>query len=98
MKFVDTIERENTITIDGYSNRKTVTAAIKEFGKWIAKNINETEGNAIAEYPEEAEIAPCDNDSYFFQIEEVPCAARIADNGEMEYSEVNFYMVCRIVK
>lgn len=109
MKYTGIIERPNTITIDGYSNAKTIKGAISEMGRYIKKHISESEGNAIIDAKEEAIYNPCnetnsyiftnDPNNYFFTIEEVPCASTLnEDTDEIEYSEGRFYMVVRIVK
>lgn len=105
MIFTDVIERDNSFTIDGYSNRKTIKGAIKEFGKYIAKNYSEAEGNNLIEYQEECIQEPSQEDvrngltSYFFTIEEVPCASKLNHvTDEIEYSEANYYLCIRIIK
>ena len=100
MKFAGIIERAETVTVDGYSNRKTAKAAIKEMGRYIRDNVNETEGNAIIDYPEESLLSASESyGGYFLEIEEVPCASQYnEDTDEVEYDEANYYIVCRIVK
>lgn len=105
MTFVGIIDRPNTITIDGYSNAKTIKGAIADMGRHIKKNISESEGNGILENKEES-LLPASQwdyknglDSYFFTIEEVPCAASLNEETDsMEYADGNFYMVVRICK
>lgn len=100
MKFVGMIDRAETVTVDGYSNRKSATAAIKEMGRYIRDNVSETEGNAIIDYPEESLLSASESyGGYFLEIEEVPCASQYnEDTDEVEYDEANYYIVCRIVK
>lgn len=91
----------NLVVIDGYSNRKTLVGAINEMGRFIAKNIDAAEGRMILDYGV-ASLQPAKYSygGYFFEIEEVPCASRIVDEetDEIEYTDANYYLVCRIVK
>ena len=100
MKFVDVIKREKTITIDGYSDAKTIKGAISDIGRYIAKHIDEWEGNIIRESKEEALLSAKDSEGgYFLEVEEVGCASRYNEKTEkMEYKDANFYVVCRIVR
>ena len=99
MIFVDTIERTNTITIDGYSKAKTVNGALSDFGRYIKSHISESEGQLIIDYKDEAQVTASGSDGgYFLEVEEVSCATKYNKLGELEYKEANFYMVCRIVK
>ena len=99
MIFVDTIERTNTITIDGYSKAKTVNGALSDLGRYIKTHISESEGQSIIDCKEESLIpASSSCGGYFLEIEEVPCATKYNDLGEIEYKDGNFYIVCRIVK
>ena len=99
MIFVDTIERTNTITIDGYSKAKTVNGALSDIVRYIKTHISESDGQSIIDYKEESLIpASSSCGGYFLEIEEVPCAAKYNDLGEIEYKDGNFYIVCRIVK
>lgn len=99
MIFVDTIEKTNTITIDGYSKAKTVNGALSDFGRYVKTHISESEGQAIIDYKEEC-LIPANSScgGYFLEIEEVPCATKCNDLDEIEYKEANFYIVGRIVK
>lgn len=100
MTFMGIIERENgTVIIDGFSNRKTEKGAIQEFGRWIAKHIDKNEGDAIVNYWNEAVLPAREScGGYFFEIEEVPCAATInEETEEMEYADGNYYLCCRLV-
>ena len=98
MIFTDMIVRENTITIDGYSNRKTIKGALSDMGRYIRDNVSKSEGEAIIELREES-LAPASGSDggYFLEIEEVPCATRCVNNN-LEYAEANYYICCRIVK
>ncbi len=100
MTFTGIIDRDSTVTIDGYSNRKTAKAAIKEFGRWIAKHVNEDEGKAIMDYPEESLLPASEScGGYFLEIEKVPGASEWdEEKEEMKYAAGEWYLVCRIVK
>lgn len=100
MKFMGIIDRPNTVTIDGYSNRKTEATAIREFGRWIAKNANKEEGESIVEYGLDSLVSAKDScGGYFLEIEEVPGACDWdEEKEEMNYADARFYLCCRIVK
>lgn len=101
MTYVGTIERENTITVDGYSSAKTLKGAIADFGRYIKKHIDKGEGESMIEYKEESLVAAKNSEGgYFLEVEDVPCASTInEETDEMEYKDgYNFYLVCRIVK
>ena len=100
MTYMGIIDRENTVVIDGYSNRKTMLGAIKEFGRWIAKNVNKDEGTAIVESGIDGMLNAKDScGGYFLEAEEVPCATQWnEETEEMEYEEGRWYLCCRIVK
>ena len=100
--YPEVINTATTATVDGYSNRKSKTAAIKEMGRYIRKYINEEEGQSIIDYPEECRIS---NESkkcgcYFLEAEEVPCASYFDEEADEQigYTDANWYIVCRIVK
>lgn len=92
------INTATTATVDGYSNRKSKAAAIKELGRYIRKYINEEEGQSIIDYPVECPmLSPGE---YFLQVEEVPGASYFDEevDGQTGYTDANWYIVCRIVK
>lgn len=101
MTFVETTERENTITVDGYSSAKTVKGAIADLGRYIKKHIDKGEGESLIEYKEES-LAPAERSEggYFLEVEDVAVATKLNEKtGEIEYRDgYNFYLVCRIVK
>lgn len=98
--YVDVVEREETITIDGYSTAKTIKGSISDMGKYIKRHYSESEGDAMIKSKEEALIAAKDSEGgYYLEIEEVSCASRWNNEKEqMEYQDANFYIVCRFVK
>lgn len=99
MKFVGAIERSNTMTVDGYSNAKTINGAISEFGRYIAKHFDETEGSALVEYKSECLLNPINDEDYLLTIEEVGCACNWnEETEEMEYADGNYYLCMRFVK
>lgn len=100
MVFVDAVKRKKMVTVDGYSKAKTVKGAIADMGRYIAKHFNETEGNFLRKYKEDALLpAKCSDGGYYLEVEEVPCASRWhEDTEEMEYKDANYYVVCRFCK
>ena len=98
-----TIEHETTITVDGYSNRKTIKAAIKEMGRYIRDNLNQEEGQSIIDYPEECILpiwAKQERDCFFLEVEEVPGASYYDEDADevVGYTDANYYICCRFVK
>lgn len=99
MKFVGAIERPVTMTVDGYSNAKTINGAISEFGRYIMKHFSESEGSALVEFKSECLLSPQNDVEYFLTIEEVPCASKWnEDTEEMEYADGNYYLCMRFIK
>lgn len=101
MTFTGIIERENAITVDGYSNYKYLKAALKDIGRFIRDNIDEGEGQYIIDYPEEVRISweAKKEGAYFLEAEEVPCASNWnEETEEMEYADGRWYIVCRFNK
>lgn len=101
MTFTGIIESTNHITVDGYSNRKTLKAALKDMGRFIRDNLDKGEGQCIIDYPEEVRVSWLDKigGSYFLEAEEVPCASQFnEDTDEVEYADGRWYIVCRFVK
>lgn len=99
MKFVGVIERLETMTVDGYSNAKTIDGAIAEFGRYIVKHFSESEGKALIDNKSECLLAPQNDCEYFLTIEEVPCASQWnEETEEMEYAEGNYYLCVRFIK
>lgn len=92
------INTATTATVDGYSNRKSKVAAIKEMGRYIRKYINKEEGQSVIDYPEECPMIS--GGEYFLTVEEVPCASQFNEeaDGQTGYTNANWYIVCRIVK
>ena len=98
MIFTGTIERENTMTIDGYSKAKTVKGAIADLSREVAKyNTNEAEGMTQCIDETIAILGNKDSD-YWVECEEVPCATKYINDEENEYKEANYYIAICYVK
>ena len=107
IRFPGVIERENTITVDGYSDRKTFAGAVRDFGRYIEKHFHNGEGDAIISIVNDGidefnqVIVPAEEScgGYFFEVEEVECASCIdEETDEMKYADGHFYLVMRFVK
>ena len=101
MTFTGIIKKENSITVDGYSNYIYLKAALKDMGRFIRDNIDEGEGQCIIDYPEEVRVSweSKKAGSYFLEAEEVPCASNWnEETDEMEYAEGKWYIVCHFNK
>jgi hypothetical protein len=90
MIFGEKICRNNFITIDGYSSAKTIKGAIKDLGRFVSK-ININEGKTLISYTVDC-LSPQNGQEYFLIVEEVSCASREDENGNMEYKDGNFYL------
>lgn len=107
LAFVEKIERENTVTVDGYTSNKTVKGIIRDVARAIAK-IDEGWARFLDESAKDLDLvsntpfieAKNSDGGYFFEIEEVGCATKYdEDTDEMEYKEgYNTYFCIRIVK
>lgn len=107
LAFVEKIERENTVTVDGYTSNKTVKGIIRDVARAIAK-IDEGWARFLTDAANDFDpvfnspfIGAKNSDGgYFFEIEEVGCASRYdEETDEMEYKEgYNTYFCIRIVK
>lgn len=105
--YVEVVERENTITIDGYTSNKTERGIIKDVARVVEKySKDETEAlleylkMGLNEYNTPFVKASESEGGYFFEYEEVPCATRYnEETDEMEYKEGYYNYFCiRIVK
>lgn len=107
LAYVDVIEREDTITIDGYTSNKTERGIIKDVARVIEKYDKE-EAKTLLSFLEygideyntpflKAENSDC---GYFFEYEEVHCVTRYnEETDEVEYRDgFNNYFCIRIVK
>lgn len=107
LAYVDVIEREETITIDGYTSNKTEKGIIKDVAR-VVRKYSESEAQALLDVlkfgidenntPFIKAAGSCGG--YFFEYEEVPCAAKNNEKtGEVEYKEGYYNYFCiRIVK
>lgn len=105
--YVEVIEREDTITIDGYTSNKTERGIIKDVARVVSK-YDQSEANTLLdylkmglnEYNTPFAKASESEGSYFFEYEEVPCATRYnEETDEMEYKEGYYNYFCiRIFK
>ena len=101
MKYIGIIKREATITVDGYSNAKTIKGALNDMGRYIEKHLDFDEGRLlqVANKEEAIETVSIGNHSYSdygIEVEEVGCATKIDEEGNIqEYSEANFYVMVR---
>lgn len=107
LAYVGAIERENTITIDGYTSNKTEKGIIKDVARAVAiYSKDEAEAllgflkTGLDEYNNPFIKSTGSEDSFFFEYEEVPCATRYnEDTDEVECKEgFKNYFCIRIVK
>lgn len=104
MKYVGIIEREDTITVDGYSKAKTLKGALNDIGRFIENKLDEGEGKLlqVSNKEDAEEVLTIGNHSYSeygIEVEEVGCATKVDEEGNIiEYSEANFYVMVRFVK
>lgn len=103
LAYVEAIERENTITIDGYTSNRTEKGIIKDVAKAVSKyNNDEAECllNSIICGDNPFLKAIDSEGGYFFECEEVSCATRYneeADEIECKEGYKNYFCI-RIVK
>ena len=101
MTYTGIIDRETTITADGYSSAKTLKGAIADMGRWMIKHVSKTEGEALVEYKDEYLLPASEScGGFFLEAEEVSCACEWnEEKDEMEYKDgYNWYIVCRFAK
>ncbi len=99
MTFVQIEKRNGMINLDGYSRNKTLTGALNDLAREVAK-IDEGEANAILNNLDEtAEMASGMMNipgAYYIEAEEVHCASRYSEKkDEIEYAEGNWYLYIR---
>ena len=92
MIFTQTTEQNGSITIDGYSNAKTMKQALKELQTEVAK-YSALEASAIMD---NLEVVNQDTQhaEYFIQCEPVGCAS-IEIHDQMKYKEANWYLAMK---
>lgn len=103
--FVDIIDRQTTLIIDGYSSAKTINGVMHDIARIMKKVLPNEYDTFMTANKEEAEnLLQCtlkDSEGGFFvEVEEVSCASRInEDTDEMEYKDgYNYYFCTRVVK
>lgn len=78
--FVGAIEREDTITIDGYSNANSLRGVMNDISRVMAKyEPNEIDTFAVSSNKEAEELLNCTPElscgGFFVTVEDVPCAS-----------------------
>ena len=105
--FPEIIERESTVIVDGYSDRKSLEAAIKDFGRFVEKKFHNGEGmsvigmvnDGISETNNPYVKASSSEGGYFFEWEKVGCASKYDSTTEtIDYKDANWYFVMRFVR
>lgn len=103
--YVEVVETEKSITIDGYTSYKTEKNIIKDVASVVAK-YDESEANALLDTIKlgldkyNNPFVKMNNDGYFFEYEEVGCASKYnEETDEVEYKDgFHNYFVIRIMK
>lgn len=104
--WVEVTERENTITIDGYTSNKTERGIIKDVARVVAK-YDKDEANALLEclkmgldeYNNPFVKASESEGGYFFEYEEMSATRYNEETNEVEYKDgFHNYFCIRIVK
>lgn len=104
--WVEVTERENTITIDGYTSNKTERGIIKDVARVVAK-YDKDEANALLEclkmgldkYNNPFVKASESEGGYFFEYEEMSATRYNEETDEVEYKDgYHNYFCIRIVK
>lgn len=103
LAYVGVIEREDTITIDGYTSNKTEKGIVKDVARAVRK-YSESEADCLLETIKRGETpflnATDSCGGYFFEYEESHCATKYnEETDEVEYKDgFNNYFCIRIVK
>lgn len=103
--FVDIIDRQTTLIIDGYSSAKTINGVMHDIAK-LMKDIcpREVQTFMTKGKQEAEEILQCtpkgSEGGFFIEVEEVFGASQInKDTDEIEYKDgYNYYFCTRVVK
>lgn len=107
LAYVEAIEKQGTITIDGYTSNKTIRGIIKDVAR-VVEEYSKVEADALRSYLS-CKLDECNNlflepkysdGGYYFLAEEVPCATKYNEyKDEVEYKDgYNNYFCIRIVK
>lgn len=92
--------RNDTIDIDGYSNKKTLKGALSDLAKALDK-YNQVEADGLRDSIKNNEITQVNigGTNYILEYEEVPTASQLNERtGEMEYKPAKWYVHTRIIK
>lgn len=103
--FIDIIDRQTTLIIDGYSSAKTINGVMHDIAKIMKKVLPNEYATFMTKNKEEAEsLLECtpkvSYGGFFVEIEEVFGASQInKDTDEIEYKDgYNYYFCTRVVK
>lgn len=103
--FIDIIDRQTTLIIDGYSSAKTINGVMHDIAKIMKKVLPNEYATFMTKNKEEAEsLLECtpkvSYGGFFVEIEEVFSASQInKDTDEVEYKDgYNYYFCTRVVK
>lgn len=100
--FATAMIREDSVDIDGYSNKKTLKGALSDLAKAIEK-YNKGEADALRSSIKFNEIEQVntvpEGGVYILEYEEVPSASQYnEETDEMEYAEGRWYVHTRFGK
>lgn len=97
--FGTAVIRQDTIDIDGYSNKKTLKGALADLAKALDK-YDKDEADALRSSIKFNEIDPVntvpEGGVYILEYEEVPSATRYNENDEVEYKSAKWYLHTRV--
>lgn len=89
--------RVTTVSMDGYTNKKTLLGVVHEVGREVAK-YDENEGRGLLNVKTEREAKECfqkntlDPETYCFELEEVECASYFDEKtDDVVYGEAATY-------
>lgn len=107
LTYVDAIERETTITIDGYTSNKTikgilrdVSRAVRKYDEGEAEYLESFVKDGVNEFNTPFLVAKDSCGGYFFEVEEVNGASRYNEETDEIETKDGFhnYFCIRIVK
>lgn len=103
--FVDIIDREKTLIIDGYSSAKTINGVMHDIARLMKKVLPNEYDTFMTANKEEAEnLLACTPKSseggFFVEVEDASCACKYnEDIDELQYKDgYNYYFCTRVVK
>lgn len=93
MTFTKTVKTNTHITIDGYSNAKTIKGALKDLAREMAKH-NKKDADSFVEYLDYTieTLNDFSNPDYVVCLEECETATKIKDDEIVEYRDCNYYV------